>query len=121
MRPTGDVDSEGSAGGERGMPVDAGETRDLVRALLLEALVAQRSGHGPDGALRRRTQAMCSCARSVGLPIEQVLVMLKEEWRTTPESRQLHRQDAAQLIERVVTLCIDEYYADGTRRSPERH
>jgi hypothetical protein len=120
MISPGGTDRDGSADGERRAPRDEGETRDLVRALLLEALVAQRAGRGPDAAVRRQTQVMCSCARGVGLPIEHVLVMLKDEWRTTPESRQLRRQDAERLLERVVTLCIDEYYADGSRR-PERH
>lgn len=95
-----------------------GHARDLVRALLLEALASQRDGRLPEATVagvRRETQAMCACAREAQLPIERVLVALKQEWHEMPEVRALRRPDAVAVLERVVTMCIDEYYRDRQR------
>lgn len=87
-------------------------TLELVRDLLHEALRAQRDGRVPDGALHGGTRAVCDCARARGMPIERVLVALKEEWQQTPAARHLRRPDAVSLLEHIVTLCITEFYAE---------
>lgn len=87
-------------------------TLELVRDLLHEALRVQRDGRLADGAVRACTRAVCACAHARGVPIERVLVALKEEWHHTPEARHLRRPDAALVLERIVTLCITEFYAD---------
>ena len=93
--------------------LDVGEgTHALVRDLLHEALRAQRGGQLPAESVRERTRAMCACAHERGLPIERVLVTLKQEWRDAPETRRLKRFEAATVLERIVTLCITEFYAD---------
>jgi hypothetical protein len=79
---------------------------------LHEALVTQHGGRLSDDSMRRRLRATCECARSVGLPIERLLVLLKQEWRDTPAARRLRRMEATSVLERIVTLCIDEFYAD---------
>ena len=89
-------------------------TEALVRELLSDALQAQRAGRQPDDGLRQQTRAVCACAHEDGVPIERVLVTLKEEWRATPAARQLKRFEATTLLERIVTLCITEFYADPT-------
>ena len=87
-------------------------TQELVRELLHEALRVQRGGRLRDDAVRPTTRAMCACARAHGLPIERVLVALKHEWRATPEAKRLERFEASTLLERIVTLCITEFYAE---------
>jgi hypothetical protein len=90
-------------------------TQELVRELLYAALRAQRGGRLREDAVRPNTRAMCACARAHGLPIERVLVALKHEWRETPEARHLDRFQASTLLERIVTLCITEFYAESPR------
>jgi hypothetical protein len=93
------------------------EARDLVRELLADALRAQRGGHLPSESVRRQTRAVCACARTHGLPIERVLVTVKREWQEKTEARRLARFEASTVLERIVTLCITEFYAE---RGPER-
>jgi hypothetical protein len=87
-------------------------TLELVRNLLHEALRVQRGGRVPTDAMRGSTRAVCACARAHGVPVERVLVALKEEWRHAPETRDLRATEATSLLERIVTLCITEFYAD---------
>ena len=91
-------------------------TEELARALLHQALRAQQGGQLSPGAVRAPLRALCDCARARGLPIESVLVTLKHEWREAPESRHLGRVESAAVLERLVSLCIAEFYAD--RPSP---
>ena len=94
---------------------DTVSARAHVRELLREALDAQQGGRSLGDALQLRTRAACECAHGLGLPIERLLVLLKEEWRDTPDARRLTRVDATSVLERVVTLCINEFYADRPR------
>ena len=88
------------------------EARVLVRALLREAVEHERhEGRLTRDAIRGEVRAACACAHGGGLPIEWLLVLVKEEWRAAPEARGLRRTDATRVLERVVTLCIDEFYA----------
>ena len=95
---------------EIGTPTE--DTEQLARELLREALRAQRGGRWSDESVRARTRAVCACAHANGLPIERVLVTLKQEWRGTPEARRFRRFEATTVLERIVTLCINEFYAD---------
>lgn len=89
-----------------------GGTEELARALLHQALRAQQGGQLSPGAVRAPVRAMCDCARAHGVPIEVVLVTLKHEWRQAPETRRLGRFESTTVLERVVSLCIAEFYAD---------
>ena len=43
---------------------------------------------------------------------EQILVVLKELWTTVPQVRRASgREQQGALLQRAVTLCINEYYA----------
>lgn len=88
-------------------------TLELVRDLLHQALGAQRGGRLPSEAVRAPTRAVCACARAHGVPVERVILALKEEWRHAPGTRHLARPEASSVLERVVTLCITEFYADA--------
>lgn len=106
MNPEPGADAQGDA-----------QARDLVRVLLADALRAQRGGRLSAEAVRRQTQAVCTCARAHGLPIERLLVTLKREWQDTAETRRLGRFEASSVLERLVTLCIAEFYV-GTEAGP---
>lgn len=94
-----------------------GQARELVRVLLHDALRAQRAGRLPSSAIRKQMRAVCACAREQGLPVERVLVTVKHEWQATAEARRLGRFEATTVLERIVTLCIDEFYADALSAS----
>jgi hypothetical protein len=64
-------------------------------------------------ALRASLVRLSTEARARSVLPEQLLVTLKELWSTLPEVRAM--TDAAQQIrlqQRVVTMCIREYYND---------
>ena len=104
----------GAGGEEAQLDGDFG-TRDLVRSLLHDALHAQRGGRLPADSVRQQTRALCACAREHGVPIERVLVTLNHEWQGTAEARKLGRFEATTVLERLVTLCITEFYAERAR------
>ena len=86
-------------------------TLELVRDLLHEALRVQRAGRLPVEAVRGSTRAVCACARTHDVPVERVLVALKQEWRDAPGTRLLKRPEAEAILEHIVTLCITEFYS----------
>jgi len=61
--------------------------------------------------LRSALDAMASEARAKSMLPEQLLVVLKDVWYALPAVRSLD-DSAAQirLLQRVVTMCIKEYY-----------
>ena len=65
------------------------------------------------GALRASLLRLSTEARARSVLPEQLLVTLKELWNTLPEVRAM--TDTAlqvRLRQRVVTMCIREYYGD---------
>lgn len=68
-------------------------------------------GAGPD-ELRDALRALSREARERGMRAEQILVVLKELWTTVPQVRRTGgREQEGALLQRAVTLCINEYYA----------
>ena len=61
--------------------------------------------------LRDALVAMATEARSKSMLPEQLLVILKDIWYTLPEVQALDDATAQiRLLQRVVTMCIKEYY-----------
>ena len=79
---------------------------DAVRLALREYL------HDADASALQASLLLVSTeARARNVLPEQLLVTLKELWNTLPEVRAM--SDAGQqvrLLQRVVTMCIHEYY-----------
>jgi hypothetical protein len=51
-------------------------------------------------------------ARDTAMPPEQLLVVLKDVWYSLPVVRQPKTpEDQVRLLQRVVTMCIKEYYS----------
>ena len=84
------------------------ETVAALRASLRAYLA-----HGADSAELRDTLLRVSAeARTRAILPEQLLVVLKDVWSSLPEVRGM--TDAGQqvrLLQRVVTMCIKEYYS----------
>jgi hypothetical protein len=85
------------------------ETIDAVRAALVQYVDLPAGGERLGLALR--TKALEARERSM-LP-EQLLVVLKDIWYSLPGVRAIPEpSDQVRLLQRVVTMCIKEYYAD---------
>ena len=86
---------------------------DETLTALRIALQQRLSGATGDAEIRQALRAMSAEARAESLRVEQVIVALKRVWESLPEVRRASdRQEQNRLLERVVTLCIQEYYAD---------
>jgi hypothetical protein len=67
----------------------------------------------PAPELRRSLHALAREAKVGAVPPEQLLVALKGLWQSLPEVE--NARDASEqtlILQRVVTICIKEYFAD---------
>lgn len=63
--------------------------------------------------LRDALTAMAVEARDKSILPEQLLVVLKDVWFGLPTVRETgHPQEQVQILQRIVTMCIKEYYGD---------
>ena len=85
---------------------------DDAFAALGTAIERRLHGGGVELELRDALRALVRQARAQGLLVEDVLVRLKELLQSLPNVRQLRDpQERVQLTERIVTMCIEEYYS----------
>lgn len=83
-------------------------TIDAVRIALRSYL----ANGGDEPALCATLTAMSAEARDRGVRAEQLLVVLKEMWSALPEVRAMNESsEQLRLLQRVVTMCIKEYYS----------
>jgi hypothetical protein len=93
----------------------ATEKPESLAETLRRNLAAYAVGEGDEAALRVCREALrpaCEEARHAGVRVESVLLTLKREWWQLPEARRLHLNGSNEALSRVVTACIQEYYAD---------
>lgn len=84
-------------------------TIDAVRAALLEYVDAPSRGERLRGALH----TMAREAREKSILPEKLLIVLKDTWYALPTVRRMKEQEEqVRLLQRVVTMCIREYYTD---------
>jgi hypothetical protein len=88
-------------------PSLADETIARVRDGLAEYLAAPT---GDGVALRGALNAMGAEARARSIPPEHLLVTLKKVWYALPHPSEDPALQTA-LLQRVVTMCIKEYYS----------
>lgn len=87
-----------------------GDTLAAVRQALADML---KTGDGSAEVLRPALRAMAVEAREKTILPEQLLVSLKEVWYALPEVRESQPgPDQTRMLQRVVTMCIREYYAE---------
>jgi hypothetical protein len=84
------------------------ESIDSVRV----ALRAYLNDSEDPGMLQPALLALASQARERDMLPEQLLVLLKDVWSGLPEVRSMSdSREQVRLLQRVVTMCIKEYYA----------
>ncbi len=84
------------------------ELLDSVRRALTAFL---ENGHDTS-TLQSALHELSAAARVRDMQPEQLLVMLKELWYGLPALAQTLPGDQPRLLQRVVTLCIKEYFGD---------
>lgn len=89
-------------------PVLADDTLLAVRRALSDFLAAKEE---PE-TLRASLRSLAAEAREKGMFPERLLVLLKELWFGLPEVNQQDGAEQMQRLQRVVTICIREYYAE---------
>jgi len=86
----------------------AEETISAVRSALVEYVDAPTRGD----QLRAALHMMAAEARAKSIPPEQLLVVSKDIWYSLPGVRCMSEPaEQVRLLQRVVTMCIKEYYA----------
>src|SRR5687768_6200456 len=91
-------------------PTAALDEETVARArVALSNYLEDSDAAGPE--LRNALDAMATEARAKSMLPEQLLVVLKDIWYALPAVRALEDSGAQiRLLQRVVTMCIKEYY-----------
>jgi hypothetical protein len=83
-------------------------TLDTLRAALQQYLLESSASSTLHSAL----MSMSAEARAKAILPEQLLVVLKDVWNALPEVRAMpDATEQVRLLQRVVTMCIKEYYS----------
>ena len=92
-----------------------GELRALALAVLRHSIAGADDTRVPGEQIRSKVRQLCDAARSREIRAEQLLILTKEAWRELPEARRSNPQHTRAMLDRVITLLIDEYYAPQHR------
>jgi hypothetical protein len=98
------------------LALPAGATRSLHT--LWDRVVSPTGIEIPREELRRVATDVSVAARSVDMPPERLLVLVKESWAAHPELGAREDRHAMQrILTEVVSLCICEFYRTPMARS----
>jgi hypothetical protein len=61
--------------------------------------------------LRAVVRELCGDAHRQGLRPEALILLLKKTWMSRPDLASTRRGDTKVILDRIITLCIEEYYA----------
>jgi hypothetical protein len=80
----------------------------MIRAEMMEAQGAAQAGDD----LQQALTILCADARDNNVRAEQLVIAIKRGWASLHQERQRPRAAGPdELLNNVITLCIDEYYA----------
>jgi hypothetical protein len=84
-----------------------------LREALRDAVVRRLREPGDESRVRDALRAISRAARARGLRAEHVVIALKSVCDTLPEMQgAVTSSQRARVLDRLVTLCIEEYYAE---------
>jgi hypothetical protein len=73
------------------------------------------SGHPiPHGDVQRAMHLVCNEVRRRGLPVERLIILLKEQWFTLTDDGDGSSLKSRDALEEIIRTCIDEFYASAT-------
>ena len=87
-----------------------GNLRERATIVLRRAVHTISNGYTIDGKLRESMQRICRLAHNREITAERLVVMMKEVWWEMPEAERVLGHRREEVLSRVVTLCIDEYF-----------
>jgi hypothetical protein len=90
-----------------GRPGLSAESVDALRSALEEYLV---SGQEPT-SLRPALRRIAVEARAKKIHAEQLLIVLKDVWYALPQMGRAGSEPQNIMLQRIITLCIREYYS----------
>ena len=61
--------------------------------------------------VRRAMSLVCNEVRRRGLPVERLIILLKEQWFTLTDDGNGGNMRARDALEEIIRTCIDEFYA----------
>jgi hypothetical protein len=90
-----------------GRPTPSAESVEALRSALEEYL----AGGEETAALRPALRRIAVEAREKKIHAEQLLIVLKDVWFALPQIGPMVNEKQNAMLQRVVTLCIREYYS----------
>ena len=94
--------------GVRGVILSYVDTAGVNR---VKTVPVSRLDDAVDGDARAMMRRTCEAAHAHGIRAEQLLLLIKDAWRELPEARRVPRHAAGDVLSRLITICIHEYYA----------
>jgi len=81
-------------------------------------LQTQRSGAMsgrpiPHSDVQRAMRLVCNEVRRRGLPVERLIILLKEQWFTLTDDGDGGSLKSRDALEEIIRTCIDEFYASA--------
>ena len=84
---------------------------DRAITALRSAIQGQFRQPSADPSVRRALRALCLEARAKDLRPEQLILLFKRAWYSLPESRGHDTKKKQEMLDRLITICVEEYFA----------
>jgi len=95
-------------------PAPRGELSDAAVGALRRVVQMQLQPALHNGDLRDAIRVLCSEVHHDGLQAEQLIITVKQTWQSLPEVQRIPPGTPRnEILARIVTLCIEEFYAGG--------
>ena len=105
--------------GARSAPSDIVHDCDGAFDVLRSRLISVVEGRSSYAELRGPVRQLCALAHHEDLKAEELLVRFKEIWAELPSLSGLPRgRQRNELMARVATMCIEEFYGTAEKHDP---
>ena len=74
-----------------------------------------------DNDVRRAMRLVCNEVRRRGLPVERLIILLKEQWFTLTDDGDGANTRSREALEEIIRTCIDEFYASAAALTSMPH
>jgi hypothetical protein len=65
--------------------------------------------------VRRAMRLVCDEVRRRNIPVERLIILLKEQWFTLTDDGEGGNMRSRDALEEIIRTCIDEFYASAVR------